>query len=105
MTGTTLQTENISRFTVSFISIGSGTDKNARKTFLDYLNDYEVKNKKKLIFEVVPWGREGETDYCFKLAELKEDEQTNFITNIKELLKQSKLVRYSENTACKNRQK
>ena len=93
-----LQAENICRFNVSFISIGSGTDKNARQLFLDFIKDYEVKNSKKLVVDVVPWGREGEVDYCFKLTELKVDDQNNFILNIKELLKQSKLVRYSEDS-------
>ena len=51
--------------------------------------------------ETVKWGREGETDYCVKLSQLNSDEQAKFISSIKEIIKTSKLVRYSENTTCK----
>jgi hypothetical protein len=107
----TTQTENnqnkeqsldiVYRFNISFISIGSGTDGKARQAFLDFIKDFETKRKIKIEMETVKWGREGETDYCLKLTELNQEEQAQFISDIKELLKTSKLVRFSENTACK----
>lgn len=94
---------NIYRLTISFISIGSGTDGKARQEFLNYIQDFETKRNIKIGMETAKWGREGETDYCLKLAELNSDEQAKLISDIKELLKTSKLVRYSENTPCKNK--
>lgn len=94
---------NLYRFNVSFISIGSGTDGQARKQFLGFIKVYETKSNIKISMEVANWGREGETDYCLKLSELKSNEQDKFIADTKELLKNSKLVRYSENTICKNK--
>ena len=44
-----------------------------------------------------------EIDYCLKLAQLNANEQTKLISDIKELLKNSKLVRYTENTICNNK--
>ena len=64
-------------------------------------NFFWSKRKIKIEMETVKWGREGETDYCLKLTELNQEEQAQFISDIKELLKTSKLVRFSENTACK----
>ncbi|MES2588004.1 MAG: hypothetical protein V4622_03420 [Bacteroidota bacterium] len=89
------------RFSVSFISIGSGTDGKAKKVFEAFIADYNTKNKCKLVYETTPWGREGEVDYCFKLKELKAKQQESFITDLKEALKSSTLVRYQENSPCK----
>ena len=91
------------RFNISFISIGSGTDGKARQLFLDFIKDFEAKKNFLIELETVKWGREGETDYCLKLTQLNSDEQAKFISDIKELLKTSKLVRYSENTTCKKK--
>ncbi len=95
--------DNIYRFNISFISIGSGIDGKARQDFLNFISEYETKNNIQLEMETVKWGREGETDYCTKLSQLNSDEQVKFISSIKELTKTSKLVRYSENTTCKKR--
>ena len=102
-TNSTQTNEGIYRFNVSFISIGSGTDGKARQQFLDFIKEYETKNSVKIVYEIANWGREGETDYCLKLSELKTDEQNKFIADSKELLKNSKLVRYTENSTCKNK--
>ena len=102
-TNSTQTNEGIYRFNVSFISIGSGTDGKARQQFLDFIKEYETKNSVKIVYEVANWGREGETDYCLKLSELKTDEQNKFIADSKELLKNSKRVRYTEYSTCKNK--
>jgi hypothetical protein len=89
------------RFSISFISIGGGTDGDAKKQFETYIVKFDVNNNTKLDYETVKWGREGEVDYCFKLSELKPKQQEIFISDLKELLKDSKLVRYQENEPCK----
>jgi len=89
--------DTLYRLSVSFISIGAGTDKKARQDYDQYLIQYEQKNKIKLSFKITPWGREGEKDYCFKLNELNKKQQEVFIAETKEVLKNSTLVRYKEN--------
>ena len=99
----TSKTDSLCHLSVSFISIGSGTDKKARQEYDQYIIQYEQKNKIKLNYEIIPWGREGENDYCFKLNELNKQQQDQFITETKEILKNSSLVRYSENSINKHK--
>lgn len=94
---------NLYRLNVSFISIGTGVDGEAKQQFLDFKKEYEVKNNVTIDAEIAQWGREGETDYCLKLSELKSDEQNAFISDVKALLKDNKLVQISENIECKNK--
>ena len=55
--------------------------------------------------ETAHWGREGEVDYCFKLAELSKEEQATFIAAIKSELKDSERVSIKENVPCQNKRK
>ncbi len=93
------------RFNVSFISIGSGIDSKAKQQFNEFVEQFNNKNKVTITPEITTWGREGETDYCIKLEELSSEIQKIFINETKELLKNSKLIRYSENSMCKQRKK
>jgi len=95
--------DSLYRFNISFISIGSGIDGNARKELLNFIKNFEAKRSLNIEMEIAKWGREGEIDYCLKLSQLNPDEQVEFILAVKELLKKSKLVRYAENTKCKNK--
>jgi hypothetical protein len=96
-------TENQYRFGVSFYSIGSGIDVKAKKLFLDFIRDFETGRGLRLSVEEVRWGREGEVDYCFRLAELTAPDQEKFIADIRSLLQPSKWVRFSENSPCRER--
>ena len=91
------------RFSVSFISIGAGTDGKAKDQFEQFIPAFEQKIKVKLAFEKIPWGREGEVDYCFDLTGLDTKKQTQFIAETKELLKGSTLVQYKENEPCQQK--
>jgi hypothetical protein len=91
------------RLTVSFISIGEGTDFRAKDSMDVFISSYQLENKKELKFEAVPWGREGEIDYCFMLSELSEKEQAKFIKALRDRLKFSELVQITENQPCKQR--
>lgn len=101
----TITTDTNYRFSVSFISIGAGTDKKAKKQYDIYITEYEQKNKIKLSYEIANWGREGEINYCFKLTELDKKKQELFVTETKEILKNSSLVRYKENATCRPKKK
>lgn len=92
--------DSLSRFIVSFISIGGGIDRNAKNQFFQFTDKYNAANNVHLQVEVSGWGREGETDYCLKLNELNLQQQDRFISETKDVLKTSKLVRYYENEKC-----
>ncbi len=93
--------EPLTSFTVSFISIGAGTDYTARSSFNDFISSFEQANNIKLMYETINWGREGETDYCFDLKTFYPSLQDKFITESKEHLASSTLIRYIENKDCK----
>jgi hypothetical protein len=95
--------DSIYRFNVSFISIGSGTDSKAVQQFNAFITLFNSTNKVTIAPEIAGWGREGETDYCLKLSGLSIELQNKFIADTKELLKNSKLVRYKENSVCKQK--
>ena len=97
--------DSIYRFNVSFISIGSGTDSKAKQQFTEFITQFNNNNSVIITLEIVSWGREGETDYCLKLAELNNDLQNKFIADTKEILKTSKLIRYKENSTCRQMRK
>jgi hypothetical protein len=104
-TQNTIATDTNYRFSVSFISIGAGTDKKAKQQFDSYITEYQQINKIKLSYEITNWGREGEIDYCLKLTELDKKKQELFVTETKEILKNSSLVRYKENAPCRQKKK
>lgn len=86
---------NNTRFIVSFISKASGIDYNSREKLIDYLDSNKIEYNK------VSWGREGEIDYCLALSDIDEARQTQLIEEIKALLELSNLIRYKENTSCR----
>ncbi|HEX5001512.1 MAG TPA: hypothetical protein VFW78_03375 [Bacteroidia bacterium] len=103
METTSPATPGTSRLIVSFISIGEGADFSAKDSMDAYVAAYQTENKKQLTFESIPWGREGEFDYCFTLKELSAKEQVKFIEGLRARLKFSELVQISENQPCKQR--
>ncbi|MBS1536973.1 MAG: hypothetical protein JST20_04425 [Bacteroidetes bacterium] len=100
LTEKTMKLDSVYRFTVSFISIGSGIDHKAQELFNKYINDYREKNNQTIVVETSKWGREGEIDYCMNLNELTVSQQELFIADIKNLLKTSTRIKYKENSIC-----
>jgi len=96
--------DSIYSLRVSFISIGSGTDRKARKEYEQFIIQFEQSNKVTVLLEKANWGKEGEIDFCIKLTGLNNDLQKQFIQGTKDNLKDSKLVRIYENTSCKYKQ-
>jgi hypothetical protein len=96
--------DSIYSLRVSFISIGSGTDRKARKEYEQFIIQFEQSNKVTVLLEKANWGKEGEIDFCIKLTGLSNDLQKQFIQGTKDNLKDSKLVRIYENTSCKYKQ-
>ena len=93
---TAKQKEQIFRLSVSFYSIGAGTDATAIDKFNNMLKSYSPQLK----YELSRWGREGEINYCFQLKELNPNKQNTFINEVKKLLNDCQLVHIEENTTC-----
>ena len=91
------------RITVSFYSKGGGVVDKIMEKYNKFIKDFEKKKGITLKYEVTPWGKEGETDYCFKLLELSTTDQDQFVKESKELLKESSLVTVEENTICRHK--
>ncbi len=100
-----LKQDSVFRFTVSFISIGSGVDKKAKQDFNRFVDQFNSKNGVAIKSQLISWGREGESDYCFRLSELDKPLQEKFIIETKEILKASSRIRYFENEVCKHRRR
>lgn len=85
------------RLVVSFISIGAGTDPEAKSILEAYIYDYKLKNNKVVSYFMIPWGREGEVDCCFPLDELNASEQNNFIEGLNKVIQGKELIQVNEN--------
>lgn len=92
---------SLARLNVSFYSIGSGINHVAQKEFEAFLGKYQEANGVELKHDVIHWGREGETDYCFKLTELKAKAQEAFIAETKKALEGKEHVNVNENFKCR----
>lgn len=81
---------------ISFISFGAGIDPEARQLLDDFMDNFELKNKLKLHGYVIPWGREGEADFCLGLSGLSPSLKTQFIEDLKIVFKGRELVQIRE---------
>jgi len=85
------------RLMVTFISIGAGTDPDARNSLDAYILDYKTRTGKSPAYSMIPWGREGEVDCCFGLGELSTTEQEQFIRGLRNAMTGRELIQISEN--------
>jgi len=100
---TPMSAQNQFRFIVSFYSKGGGTDHKINEAYIKFVKEYEQKKGVTLSKENIVWGKEGESDLCFKLTELSANNQIEFINASKDLLKTSDLVLTEENVLCKHK--
>lgn len=99
----TVADTNSYRFTVSFYSKGGGIDYKMKEKYLNFIKEFQQKKSLVLIYEITTWGKEGETDFCFKLLELTSPEQEQFVVDSKIFLKESSLVIIEEKGICRNK--
>ncbi len=90
-------TVSVCRLAVSFISFGAGTDAEARPMLDKYVQQFMDATTKRIVYDAIPWGREGEMDMCFTLDNLSPEEQTRFINGVRDTFKGHELVRVDEN--------
>jgi hypothetical protein len=88
------------RLIVMFISIGEGTDLLAGSKLMNFLGEYKQRTGIEINYTAVPWGREGEVDFCFPLGELDEEKQAAFVQEVRDTLDYSHLVQFAENETC-----
>lgn len=93
---TPAKAENPVRLGVSFFSQGEGIDHVAKDAFEKFLTGYP----KKIAYEPMHWGREGEVDYCLGLTELSAAEQADLVKQAYVILGRSPRVHIKENTVC-----
>lgn len=89
------------RLTVSFISIGSGIDREAKNRLDSFIREYSQRVGVEILTESRTWGREGEIDYCLALKELTAEQQSVFVLKAKEILANSTRVKVDENASCR----
>ena len=95
-----MKQNNIYSVVVSFISIGQGVDQKAIEQYNEFIAQFEKENKVKINLEKVPWGREGEVDYCIDLSGLDKKIMEKFLTKTDELLSKNNLIKVEKNAPC-----
>lgn len=94
-------TTTVEKFTVVFFSIGQGTDSEARNNFEKFVDEFQKENKFIFNMKKIPWGREGEVDYCFVFDNVTEELKNKFVKKVKEMLSSNTLVHLFENKDCR----
>ena len=85
---------------VSFYSRGSGADHKAAKQLENFLYEYGDRRKMTIPYSKIPWGKEGEVDYCISLTGWADDLRSKFIGGVKDLLRGAQ-VHIKENIPCR----
>jgi hypothetical protein len=93
------------RYLVSFFSEASGPDREGMDAFEKWVVDYGNKQKMTVAYDKIPWGREGETEICFKLEGMSAEQQSSFIAAANEQLKTAKRTNVYENSPCKHQKR
>jgi hypothetical protein len=100
---TTTTTIDTYRLIVTFISRGAGTDSQTLAALESLITTFSNRDGFKVTYEKFPWGKEGESDYCFKMEGMKKGKQNEFVKSVKNLVKDSTLVIISENAVCNHK--
>ena len=94
--------EAMKNLVVSFYSTGGGANYKAAKQFEDFLFEYGTKTNTVISFDKIPWGKEGEVDYCISLEGWTDESGNNFKAKVNNLLRGVQ-VHIKENTACRSK--
>ncbi len=90
------------RLNVAFNSPGSGINGKALKQLEAYIESFETDNNLKITVYRIPWGREGEVDFCFKLSTIDAKKADDFVAGVKNLIGKADRVTMKENCNCRN---
>lgn len=98
VTETTTADTNVVRLVVSFISKGEGIDIKTQTAFEQWLT-----NRGNVTWETAHWGREGETNYCFRLTNMSGRDQEIFVRDVRTFMTDKELVLVNEWAPCDKR--
>lgn len=93
--------DTLKRHWVSFYSIGGGIESQLAEQFNGLLQKMETEGRVKV--ERVPWGREGEVDFCIELLANNPGQKREALREIQEKLKEAKRVHQKVNGECRRR--
>jgi hypothetical protein len=96
-------TEIPERLLVSFYSIGGGIDVKSAESFDRFILSYKTSDGKSISYERVPWGREGELDYCILFNGMQASNIEDFIESAKAKVADCKMVHFKPNGECKRK--
>jgi len=88
-------------YLVSFYSPGDGIDHETASAFEAFLKEEISQKPEKLSFERVPWGREGELDFCIRIHSFNDQERSGFDQALRQVISKSKKVKVYENQPCR----
>jgi hypothetical protein len=98
-----IATEIPERLLVSFYSIGGGIDVKSAESFDRFILSYKTSEGKSISYERVPWGREGELDYCVLFNGMSASTIEAFIESAKAKVSDCKMVHFKPNGECKRK--
>jgi hypothetical protein len=88
-------------YLVSFYSPGDGIDAQGAQAFEAFLQHEQKESAEKISYIRVPWGREGERDYCIRLNGLSDTEATAFAEAMNKVLRQAQKVNVLKDQPCR----
>ena len=95
--------QSIGNLVVSFYSRGNGINREAAGKLENFLIQYSQRTHSEISYRKVPWGREGEVDFCIPLAGMNSGQRDKFISSVKELLRTAETVHIMENSPCRDK--
>lgn len=90
----------LNNLVVSFYSTGSGINYKAVLELEKFMSNYSESTKTPIHYKKIPWGREGEVDYCIELSAWDINAKAKFISQVKEKLSGVQ-VHINENYPCR----
>jgi hypothetical protein len=88
--------KNPDKFTVSFISTGSGVDYKAEDKFRDFITKFQQEHKTGMLYQMSHWGKEGETDYNFNISKLPSQLKQTLKEKITKMFEDNALVKIQD---------
>ncbi len=86
---------------VTTVSIGQGTDPDARRKFETILDRFERDNGVRLSVRSADWGKEGEEDYCYPLSEVPPAKAKALVQELRASFAGNEMLTIAEDAPCR----
>ncbi len=90
------QQKDPDKFTVSFISTGSGVDYKAEDKFRDFVTKFQQEHRTPPLYQISKWGKEGETDYNFNISRLSPPLKVSLKEKLAKMFEDNALVKIQD---------